>query len=1258
MADFLKSAANYFSANSNNGAAENPLIGALVNVNSVQLRIKRQIGEGGYAFVFIAQDIQSNQEYALKRLIAADSDAVKSIIQEVAFLKRLAGHPHVINFISACCNDRGGGSKEYLVVTELCSGGTMLDALRIRNTPLSPEEITSVFWQTCKAVQALHSQEQPIIHRDLKIENLLLTADGIMKLCDFGSATTQQYFPGPDWSASQRGLLEEEMAKYTTPVYRAPEMIDTWSNFPITTAADIWALGCVLYVLCYQVHPFEDGAKLRIINGNFMLPSNDGRYDIFHDIIRGMLKVDPRMRLTITDVLDRLAAIGETRGYQLKCGLMLSLPSQAAMPLPQSRPSAPIATQGSPQPPRRPPPPNPSANHQTLPTPAPTMHLTTASQPTLGLLSSLKGGAGSLFKNLKDTSTKVMQTVQQSMARLELDFSYVTSRLIVTSFPAEGIESAYRHHIDDVRNALDARHGVHYTVYNVSGRSYPSTKFNNLVCCGWPQRQAPSLRTLYALCKSMYNYLDRDSKNICVLHCMDGKASSAVVVAALFLYTQLFRTIEEGLQMFAVKRCPPGLNASQYRYLHYYHSLLAEPHPVRPHHKPVTLATLTLSPVPIFTKNRDGCRPYVEIFQGDQRLLSTLADYERMRVYHVSENKVILQLNTTVCGDITVAVYHARNTLGGVVQGRPAGLKICQFQIHTGFIHEEETTLRLSRDQLDEVSVTPEGGDLHGANFTASLSFFVLDQERSAQPEPWGTNDNVAKNAMVLFASREEINEVFDTFCDVSVGNPSDAEASCKPTQVGDVEEPVADRQPTLVGKSISPVRPSSPIQELNVDLLNLGSESTSSLPNRALANEECGLLNLTSDTSGNILTESRGGHNGDFLQDLLHSSTESAAATLAFLPTAAPANPFFTLDPFDPLAGTPAGISSTPINNLSSSNSFSNFATVQQSQPPDESLLGNWDSILKQTSSGGVRPMTLPNIPRNSSTPNLETKAKDPLADFGNLIGLTGASNTNTAKAPAWGSSLNTNPPMNIGLANPTTGFSNFSTASGASFTSPSTSLSGSPLHKPQNLWSNSVPPQTTRPHPTSNSSASANSSTHHPAKTPGEAQADYSRTNFDSVFGRNDYSKGGGGLPRPKVAGDMFGDLLGTQGFDFTSTKRDSGPKTINAMRKEELAKDIDPDKLKIMDWTEGKQRNIRALLCSLHTVLWEGTKWQDVGMHQLVSHTDVKKMYRKACLAVHPDKQSGTDNEKIAKMIFMELNDAWSEFENDVTQQNMFR
>ena len=59
-------------------------------------------------------------------------------------------------------------------------------------------------------------------------------------------------------------------------------------------------------------------------------------------------------------------------------------------------------------------------------------------------------------------------------------------------------------------------------------------------------------------------------------------------------------------------------------------------------------------------------------------------------------------------------------------------------------------------------------------------------------------------------------------------------------------------------------------------------------------------------------------------------------------------------------------------------------------------------------------------------------------------------------------------------------------------------------------------------------------------------------------------------------------------------------------------------------MLEWTQGKEKNIRALLCSLDKVLWDGEKrWKRVGMQDLVSADQVKKVYRKAVLSVHPDK-----------------------------------
>ncbi|KRT79243.1 protein kinase [Oryctes borbonicus] len=580
MSGIFQSAFGYFSA-SNNVQNENSFVGQVIEISSVKLRIKRVIAEGGYAVVFVAQDVSTSVEYALKRLLAADEDSKKNVMQEVNVLKKLAGHPNIIQYLSASYIDKSKtshGQHEFLLITELCTGGSLVEILQSRSTPFDPETVCQIFYQTCKAVAHMHSLPEPIIHRDLKIENLLISSDGTIKLCDFGSSTLEEFQPDLTWTSNQRSMLEDNMAKFTTPMYRAPEMVDTWNNFNVGKAVDTWALGCILYILCYMKHPFEDSSKLRIINANYTLPP-DPKYSCFHSIIRGCFQVDPEKRLTALEILERLAAIAESNGYNLKAplditaqpttstpndlltndlnnanGIRTAPPPRPVQPSPAHnvpRPPPPAASQSNPHPPPRP------ALIQNPPNKQPEPQKSIPSGGG-GLFSSLKGVSGSFFKNLKDTSSKVMQTMQQSIARTDLDISYITSRILVMPYPSEGIESAYRtNHIEDVRLFLDSRHPNNkYSVYNVSGRSHYS-KFGQarVVDCSfaYPEHfKAPLLNSLYQLCEDIYQYLAGDSRNVCVVHCVDGKATSATLVCGLLIYAGLYEVPEDALQMFAV----------------------------------------------------------------------------------------------------------------------------------------------------------------------------------------------------------------------------------------------------------------------------------------------------------------------------------------------------------------------------------------------------------------------------------------------------------------------------------------------------------------------------------------------------------------------------------------------------------------------------------------------------------------------------------------------------------------------------------
>jgi len=119
-----------------------------------------------------------------------------------------------------------------------------------------------IFKDIVSGLSKMHSLG--IAHRDIKVENILKDGNKF-KLCDFGSASKQVLSPK---LATKAEVIEsyEMYEKYTTLIYRPPEMTDQYLGYTVDLQADMWMLGCVLYALCFGKHPFTDAQKLAIIN--------------------------------------------------------------------------------------------------------------------------------------------------------------------------------------------------------------------------------------------------------------------------------------------------------------------------------------------------------------------------------------------------------------------------------------------------------------------------------------------------------------------------------------------------------------------------------------------------------------------------------------------------------------------------------------------------------------------------------------------------------------------------------------------------------------------------------------------------------------------------------------------------------------------------------------------------------------------------------------------------------------------------------
>ncbi|XP_071012660.1 AP2-associated protein kinase 1-like isoform X5 [Oncorhynchus clarkii lewisi] len=273
-------------------------IGRVFTIGRYQVTVDETVAEGGFAIVFL---VRTNQgvRCALKRMYVNNEHDLQVCELEIQIMRDLVGHRNIVGFLDSSITAVGAGDVwEVLILMDFCRGGQVVNLMNQRlQTGFTEPEVLQIFCDTCEAVARLHQCKTPIIHRDLKVENILLHDRGHYVLCDFGSATNR--FQNPQTEGVP--LVEEEIKKYTTLSYRAPEMINLYNGTVITTKADIWAMGCLLYKLCYFTLPFGE-SQVAICDGSFTIPDNSRYSPDMHCLIRYMLEPDPEKRPDIYQV--------------------------------------------------------------------------------------------------------------------------------------------------------------------------------------------------------------------------------------------------------------------------------------------------------------------------------------------------------------------------------------------------------------------------------------------------------------------------------------------------------------------------------------------------------------------------------------------------------------------------------------------------------------------------------------------------------------------------------------------------------------------------------------------------------------------------------------------------------------------------------------------------------------------------------------------------------------------------------------------
>ncbi|GFR45998.1 hypothetical protein Agub_g7475 [Astrephomene gubernaculifera] len=259
-------------------------------------KLGKTLGTGGFSVVKLATDRATGVEYACKIMalppvgqeVGENENTREDIFKEIDLLCGM-NHENVI-FLKEYFEE---GNKVYLI-TELLTGGELLEAVLKRGS-YSEAEARLCFVQVLRGIEYLHSKN--VVHRDLKLENLLLAKQddiSLVKIADFGLA---------------KHAVNGMQTICGTPQYVAPEVIVGAKGHVYGPGVDMWSAGVVLYILLGGYPPFWSDSEPQLFDmirkGKYSFgdPVWNKVSECAKDLIRKLLVVDPTKRLTATEAL-------------------------------------------------------------------------------------------------------------------------------------------------------------------------------------------------------------------------------------------------------------------------------------------------------------------------------------------------------------------------------------------------------------------------------------------------------------------------------------------------------------------------------------------------------------------------------------------------------------------------------------------------------------------------------------------------------------------------------------------------------------------------------------------------------------------------------------------------------------------------------------------------------------------------------------------------------------------------------------------